>query len=96
MIRMLPIRDFRNTPGKLWERLRRDSAVALSVNGVPRAVVFNVENGDLEEIVQLVTQVRAQRAVARMRADAARRGLDSATSEEVDAEIAAVRKKRRK
>lgn len=96
MIRMLTIRDFRNTPGKLWERLRRDSAVALSVNGVPRAVVFNVESGDLEEIVQLVTQVRAQRAVARMRADAARRGLDTLTPEEVDTEIAAVRKTRRK
>jgi hypothetical protein len=91
MIQMLTIRDFRNTPARLWKTLKRDGAAALSANGVPKAVVFNVEDGDIEEIVQLVTQVRAQKAVARMRAEAAERKLDTMTTDEIDAEIAAVR-----
>ncbi len=91
MLQMLTIRDFRNTPSRLWDTLKRDGAAALSANGIPKAVVFDVENGDLEEIVQLVTQVRAQKAVAKMRADAARRGLDSMSIEEIDEEISGVR-----
>lgn len=92
MIQMLTIRDFCNTPSRLWDTLKRDGAAALSVNGIPKAVVFEVENGDLEEIVQLVTQVRAQKAVAKMRSDAAIRGLDSIPMEEIDAEISSVRR----
>lgn len=91
MLQMLTIRDFRNTPSRLWDTLKRDGAAALSANGIPKAVVFDVENGDLEEIVQLVTQVRAQKAVAKMRSDAARRGLDSMSMKEIDEDISVVR-----
>ncbi len=92
MLQMLTIRDFRNTPARLWETLKRDGAAALSVNGVPKAVVFDVKDGDLDEIVQLVAQVRAQKAVSRMRAESARRGFSEMTMDDVDAEITAVRR----
>lgn len=92
MVRMLTIREFRNTPATLWKTLKRDGAAALSANGVPKAVVFGIEDGDLEELVQLVTQVRAQRALAVMRQKATRRGVHRMTMDEIDAEIAAARR----
>ncbi len=95
MLRMLSIREFRNTPGVLWRSLKRDKAVALSANGVPKAVVFEVDD-DLEETVRLVTEIRAKRALARLRSEAAALGLDTLSTEEIEAEVTAARRARRR
>ena len=94
MIRMLSMRDVRNTPGKFWKTLKGDKAIALSVNGVPRAVVVDIADGDLEEVVSLVTRVRAQQATETARRLSAERGTDRMTMDEIDAEIAGARQER--
>ena len=94
MIRMLSMRDLRNTPGKFWKTLKGDKALALAVNGVPRAVVVDIADGDLEEVVSLVTRVRAQQATETARRLSAERGTDRMTMDEIDAEIAATRQER--
>jgi hypothetical protein len=94
MIRMLSMRELRNTPNKFWKTLKGDKAVALAVNGVPRAVMLDIENGDLEEVVSLVTRVRAQQATETARRVSAARGTDRMTMDEIDAEIAASRQER--
>lgn len=92
MLRMLSMRDLRNTPGRFWRTLKGDRMVALSVNGVPKAVVVSVPDGDLEAAVRLVTRVRAQEATDAARRISAELGTDRLTSEEVNAEIAAARR----
>ncbi len=91
---MMTIRDFRNTPNKLWRSLRADRAVALSGNGVPKALVLGVEGGDIEAVVTLVRQVRAKEALMRLRTQAAASGADELSDADVDAEIAAARRGR--
>jgi hypothetical protein len=96
MLRMMTIRDFRNTPSKLWRSLRTDRAVALSVNGVPKALILGVEGGDIESVVTLVRQVRAKEALMRLRTQAAAKGADQLSDADIEAEITAMRRGRRR
>lgn len=91
MLRLMSLRDLRNTPNRLWRALRRDKAVALAVNGVPKAVVLEVEDGDVEALVTLVRRVRAMDALMRLRIQAAAHGTDGLSDAEIDTEIRAVR-----
>lgn len=95
MIKFFSSRDLRNTPGALWRALRRNMTVALTANGVPKALVIGVEEGDLERALDVARRVRAQLAVSRMREEARQRRLDRLPPEEIDAEIQAVRSVRR-
>jgi hypothetical protein len=87
----MSLRDLRNTPNKLWRALRRDKAVALAVNGAPKALVLEVEDGDVESLVDLVRQIRAKDALMRLRIQAAASGADLLSDAAIDAEIAAAR-----
>lgn len=65
--------------------------VVVTNNGRTQNIVFNVSALDIDEIVDLARELAAKAALAALRKDAARRGLDSMSAEEVDAEIEAVR-----
>ncbi len=96
MLKFFSARDLRNTPGALWKALRKNGTVALTANGVPRALVIGVDEGDLEKALEVARRVRAQLAVSRMREDAARRGLDRLTLDDIDAEVRGARSARRR
>lgn len=95
MIKFFSSRDLRNTPGALWRALRRNATVALTANGVPKALVIAVEDGDLERALDLARRVRALLAVSRMREEASAHGLDQLSPDEIEAEIKAARSARR-
>jgi len=84
-------RVIRNEPGKFDKLLAQEGTVILNKNGKPFAVVLDVASESLESTLRLVTQVRAQMAVANMRSVARERGLDQMTPEEIQAEIDIVR-----
>ncbi|MGH7575735.1 MAG: hypothetical protein ACREM1_11510 [Longimicrobiales bacterium] len=92
MLRMLSMRDLRNTPGRFWKTLKRERAVVLAVNGVPRAVVLSVPDGDLETIVKLATRVRAQQGTEAARRISLERGTDRLTLDEINQEISEARR----
>jgi len=92
----LPIRVLRNEPGRFEEILSGEGMVLLSKDGEPLAIAIDVLKSGLEEIVRLVAQIRVQLAVSEMRAQAQARSLDDLTPEQIDAEIRAVRSKRKK
>jgi hypothetical protein len=95
MVKFVSYRDLRNTPSAVWEALEESEAVAIVSNGEPRALLLEIEGGDVDAAMQLVRRVRAQMALSRLRADAARRGADRPSDEDIEAEIAAVRAVRR-
>ncbi len=87
-------RILRNQPGKFEQLLAREGTVILNKNGKPFAVVLDVGSESMESTLRLVTQVRAQMAVADMRSSARERGLDQMSQEEIQAEIESVRSRR--
>lgn len=96
MVKFVNYRDLRNTPSAVWAALEKHEALAVLANGQPRALMLAIDNGDIDEAMQLLRRVRAQMALSRLRADAARRGTDRLTDEEIDAEIQAARAQRKR
>jgi hypothetical protein len=87
----LPYRIIRNEPGKFEKLLSKEGIVILNKSGKPFAIILDATAEPLEDTMRLVSQVRAQMAVSEMRKSARGRGLDKLTSEEIQAEINAVR-----
>ena len=69
--------------------------LVLTAKGKPIGILVGVEADDFEEMARAIRQARAQRALSRMRREAARRGLDRLTPSAVAAEIRAVRSERK-
>jgi len=93
-VKYLTFRDLRNTPSALWKKLRGNATVALTANGVPRALVIGIEDGDVEAAVRIVTRAKAQLALSHLRERAAATGLDRLTPEAIEAEVREVRQRR--
>ncbi len=90
----LPFRIIRNEPGKFEELLSKEGIVVLNKSGKPFAIILDATAESLEDTLRLVSQVKAQMAISEMRRSARAGGLDKLTSEEIQAEIDAVRSAR--
>lgn len=93
-MKFLSTRDLRNRPGFVRE-LAREEDIVLTANGKPIALLLGVEDDDLEETAQAIRQARAQRALSRMRRQAESQGLSRMSLSEINAEVRAVRSKRK-
>jgi len=93
-VKFVSTREFRNRPGHVRALAQKDDLV-LTTKGRPVGILVGVEADDFEEMARAIRQARAQRALSRMRREAARRGLDRLPPRAVAAEIRAVRSGRK-
>lgn len=93
-MRFLSSRELRNNPGSVWDALTQDEIV-LTANGKPVAIMLGVEENEVEETLDLIRQVRAQRAISRMQRAAREQGLDRMSPEEIEEEIRRARAERK-
>jgi hypothetical protein len=56
--------------------------------------MLDVDEGSLEEMLYLVSQIRARMAVSALRSEARERGLDQLSQQEIEDEVRAVREGR--
>ena len=84
------IRDLRTTPKALWDNLSNDGEVVITNNGKPTALLFDIADGDLEELLRAVRQAKAMIAFNSMKSKAAKKGYMS--DEEIENEIKKERK----
>lgn len=94
-MKFLSTRDLRNRPGLVRELAQKEDLV-LTANGKPIALLLGVEDDDLEETARAIRQARAQRALSRMRREAAKRSLEKMSPAAIAAQIRAVRSKRKR
>ncbi|MDP9353129.1 MAG: type II toxin-antitoxin system Phd/YefM family antitoxin [Chloroflexota bacterium] len=94
-MKFVSTREVRNNPSEFRETVEHEDVV-LTANGKPFAIAVGVEEDDLAETMDLLRQVRALRAMARMQKHAAERGLSALTQAEVEEEIRAARQARGK
>jgi hypothetical protein len=92
-VRLVSVRELRNTPAEVWAALRSDDLV-LTHNGDPVAVIARVEGGDVETTLAALRRARAQQAVSELRVAAAAAGTASMTEEEIEGEISRSRRSR--
>ena len=95
-MKILAIRDFRSRPRQAREALVREGEAVLTVSGKPVAVLFCVDSGTLDETLEILQRVKAQRALRAIRQAARKRGLYRLSGSKIDAMIAKARKDRRR
>jgi prevent-host-death family protein len=93
-VKFLSTRDLRNRPGYV-RNLAQHGDLVLTTNGKPIAILLGIEEDELEETARAIRQARAQLALSRLRKQAARRGADRMPASAIDAEIRAVRSRRK-
>ena len=93
--RPVTYRDLRNTPGRVFERLAAGEALPLVADGMARAVLIPVEDGDTTTVLDAWRRGRALLALARLQAGARRQGKVALTQRAISGEIVAARRARR-
>ena len=92
-MKFVTVRDFRNSSRDIWEKVSNDEDVIVTNNGKPAAILVNVSESSLEEVLASIRQARAMRAFNRLQEQASSSSyMDDA---EIDAVIQAYRTEKR-
>ncbi len=95
-MKFVSVRDLRGRPGQVWTKLSRGQDLILTSNGKPIAILSAVSEDTLESSLMALRQARAGAAVERMQSRSVAAGTDKLTLDEINAEIAATRRARRR
>lgn len=93
---MIPSRELSVRPGEVWKDLVREGAVVITRDGMPIGIITPTSENTLLEDMQELVFSKARHAVSAIRAAAAQAGTDQISPQEIEAEISAVRKARRR
>jgi hypothetical protein len=91
----LSVREFSASPRKTRETLKRNGKVVLTNNGKPSMLVFDIAGQDFEDLIDILNRAEAMRLLEEIQMQAVRGGINTMTMEEINAEIAAYRRKRK-
>ena len=95
-MKFITVRDLRGRPTEVWTKLSRDKDLVLTSNGKPIAILSAVSEDTLEGSLVALRQARASVAVEAMQSHSVAAGTDKLSLEQINAEIAATRKARRR
>lgn len=79
---------------RVCNKLEADEELVLTRDGKPFALIVHTDAAGLEESLLALRAARLGQTLAAMRQGASERGLDQISDEEIEAEIAAVRRER--
>ena len=89
------VRDLRTHPREVWDKLSETQEIIITNNGKPTALMIEIDDENLEEVLASVRQSMAMRAVNKLRIASVRSGRADMTSEDIDEEIYKARKEKR-
>jgi hypothetical protein len=95
-MKMIASREMAAKPAAVWKSLKDEGAVVVTKNGQPEGVFFATSSETWLEDIQDVLFARARRAASAMRQSAAQSGTAALSDAEIEAEILAVRAKRKR
>lgn len=95
-MKFISVRDLRGKSAEVWKNLPAEREVVVTSNGRPIAILSAVNESNLEESLSAIRQARAAEAVMSLQHRSVEQGSDVFTMGEIDAEIKAVRIKRRR
>lgn len=95
-MKFISVRDLRGKSAEVWKDLPAEREVVVTSNGRPIAILSAVNESNLEESLSAIRQARAAEAVMSLQRRSVERGSDRITMKEIDAEIKAVRGKRKR
>jgi antitoxin (DNA-binding transcriptional repressor) of toxin-antitoxin stability system len=95
-MKFISVRDLRGKSAEIWKDLPKEREVVVTSNGRPVAILSVVNESNLEESLSAIRQARAAEAVMSLQRRSVEQGTDGIAMDEIDAEIKAVRGKRKR
>jgi prevent-host-death family protein len=95
-MQFIAVRDLRLKPGQVWERLNREREVIITSNGKPIVLLTRVNEEDFEKTVAAIRRARALMAMEALQRASLAAGKDKMSGAEIEAEIRAARRNRRR
>ena len=95
-MKFITVRDLRTTPAQVWKALPEEQEIVITNNGKPIALLTPLTDTDLEDTLASVRRARAINAVKKMQAVTVAEGISGMTMKDIDREIQAYRKTRKK
>lgn len=93
---MIASRQLTAKPGQVWKDLAREGALVITRDGRPFSILLPTSDETLVEDIQELVFSRARRAVSGIRDKAQGTGMADTAMAEIDAEIAAARRARKR
>ncbi len=95
-MRFITVRDIRTSPAQIWKQLPEEQEMVITNNGRPIALLTPITDQSLELTLSAVRRARATAAVQNMQKTARDTGVDRMTDDEIDEEIRAARRERKR
>ena len=95
-MKFLAVRDLRTRSAQVWKELSQEREMVITSNGKPIALLSSISEDNLEETLSALRRIRAINAVAKAQRKSVELGTDALALDEINAEIQAVRSRRRK
>jgi len=93
-MKFVSVRDLRGKAAEVWKMLPGEGEMIITSNGRPIAILAAVNESNLEESLSAFRRARAVEAVASLQRKSMEQGTSKISTNEVEAEIKAVRRKR--
>lgn len=90
------VRDLRTQPKQIWEKLSESHELIITNNGKPSALMIQIDDENMEDVIASLRQSTAMRAANKLRLSAVNDGLNRISEEEIESEISEVRKERQR
>ena len=94
-MRFISVRELSTKPREIWSKIKNEEVVITS-NGKPIALLSGVTEETLEKTVRSIRRSRALIALEEMQKKSLESGLDKLTDSQIESEIRAVRKSRKR
>jgi len=95
-MQFVPYRDLRNEPAAVRKKLATEGELVVTVDNKPFAVMINLGDENVQDILLMVSRLRAQMAARSIRSQSRRDGLDKMTLKDVNALIKKTRTERKR
>lgn len=89
------VRDLRTNSMSLWRKMKKSEDVILTLKGKPIALMIGMTEENFQPTLDVLTRLRGMLVLKEIQKQAAEKGKNKMTMEEIDREIALVRKARR-
>ena len=95
-MKFLSVRDLKTKSSQVWKELAEQKEMIVTSNGRPIALLSSINENNLEQVLTAFRRARATNAVASIQYESTQKGTDKISMDEINAEIGAVRSKRKK
>jgi len=95
-MQFVPYRTLRNEPTTLRKKLASEGELVVTMNNEPFAVMISLGDENVQDILLMVSRLRAQMAVRAIRSQARKAGLDTMALKDVNALIKKTRAERKR